>query len=297
MLVRVLGSAAGGGVPQWNCGCANCVAAIADPSLMRTGCSVAVSADGATWAVLNAPAELPHQLIGFSPLRRYLCSGELPFAQLMLTDAELDHAIGLLMLRQATELTVACTLSTRRLLDVIFRLVSGYLRVTWREVIPGTDFPLDPARPSGLRVRAIPVGRGKPPAYAGAVRAPADAAIALQIDDPHGGCLVYAPCVPALTEPLLQACQDASLILLDGTFFSDDELIRAGRRRSALQLGHLPVGGPEGSLARLGPAILRNVVYTHLNNTNPLLAAHSAPAEQVRRAGAAVAADGAEYEL
>jgi pyrroloquinoline quinone biosynthesis protein B len=297
MLVRVLGSAAGGGVPQWNCGCANCAAAIADPSLMRTGCSVAVSADGATWTVLNAPAELPRQLTGFSPLRRHLSFGELPFAQLMLTDAELDHAIGLLMLRQATELTVACTLSMRQLLDGIFHLVSGYLRVTWREVIPGTDFPIDPACPSGLLGRAIPVGGGKPPAYAGGTRAPADAAIALQIHDPQGRCLVYAPCVPALTEPLLRAFREASLILLDGTFFSDDELIKVGRRRSALELGHLPVGGPEGSLARLEPTILPNVVYTHLNNTNPLLAAHSTPAEQVRRAGAAVATDGADYEL
>lgn len=297
MLVRVLGSAAGGGVPQWNCGCEYCVAAVCDPALARTGCSVAVSADGSRWTVLNAAAELPGQLAAFPALRPRSGTRETPFAQLMLTDAELDHTLGLLVLRQAAALTVATTPTVRSLLDDMLGLLGGYLTVAWREITAGIDFPLDPSRPTGLHARAIPVSSGKPPAYAGADRVPADAAVALRVSDPHGGTLVYAPCVPALTGTLLDACRAASLIFLDGTFFSDDELVRSGKPRTARQLGHLPVGGPDGSLAQLEPAIRARVVYTHLNNTNPLLAGNSAASEQVRNAGAAVAVDGAEYEV
>jgi pyrroloquinoline quinone biosynthesis protein B len=299
MLVRVLGSAAGGGVPQWNCGCQYCVAAVRDPVLARTCCSVAVSSDGSTWAVLNAAADLPSQLSHFPALRPRGGTRETPFSQVVLTDAELDHTLGLLMLRQAAALTVTATATVRSLLERggMLRMLGGYLTVAWREIPIEVDFPLDPSSPSGLRARAIPVGSGKPPAYAGADLVPSDAAVGLQVSDPHGGSFVYAPCVPALTGALLDACRACSLVLLDGTFFSDDELGMSGRPRSARQLGHLPVGGPEGSLAQLEPAIRGKVVYTHLNNTNPLLAEHSAASEQVRRAGAAVAVDGAEYKL
>ena len=297
MLVRVLGSAAGGGVPQWNCGCEYCAAAVCDPALARTGCSVAVSADGSAWTVLNAAAELPGQLSSFRTLRPRRGTRETPFAQLVLTDAELDHTLGLLMLRQATELTVAATASVRSLLEGVLRLLGGYLTVGWREITPGIDFPLDPSRPSGLRGRAIPVGLGKPPAYTGTDTVPADATVGLRVSDLHGGSVVYAPCVPALTYALLDACRASSLILLDGTFFSDDELVMSGKPRSARQLGHLPVGGPDGSLAQLEPAIRSKVVFTHLNNTNPMLAENSAAYKAVRSAGAAVAVDGTEYEL
>lgn len=297
MLVRILGSAAGGGVPQWNCGCEHCTAAARDPALARTGCSVAVSADGSTWTVLNAAAELPCQLTSSRTLRPRRGTRETPFAQLVLTDAELDHTVGLLMLRQAAALTVASTASVRSLLEGVFRLLSGYLTVAWREITPGNDFPLDPSCPDGLRGQAIAVGSGKPPAYTGADQVPADATVGLRVSDPRGGSLVYAPCVPALTAALLDACRASSLILFDGTFFSDDELVRSGKPRSARELGHLPVGGPDGSLAQLEPAIHSRLVYTHVNNTNPLLADHSAASEQVRRSGAALAADGGEYEL
>jgi pyrroloquinoline quinone biosynthesis protein B len=297
MLVRILGSAAGGGVPQWNCGCEYCAAAVCDPALARTGCSVAVSADGSAWTVLNAAADLPGQLAGFRGLRPHAGTRETPFAQLMLTDAELDHTLGLLMLRQAAVLTVAATPAVRSLLDGVLRLLGGYLTVAWRELTAGPEFPLDPSCPAGLRARAIPVGSGKPPAYAGADRVAADAVVALWISDSRGRSFVYAPCVPALTGALLDACRTATLILLDGTFFSDDELVMSGKPRTARQLGHLPVGGPDGSLAQLEPAVRAKVVYTHLNNTNPLLDEHSGASRQMRRAGAAVATDGAEYEL
>jgi pyrroloquinoline quinone biosynthesis protein B len=182
MLVRVLGSAAGGGVPQWNCGCQFCIAAARDPALARTCCSVAVSPDGATWTVLNAAAELPAQLSRFPALRPRGGARQTPFAQLMLSDAELDHTLGLLMLRQA--------------------------------------------------------------AYADVDQVPADAVVGLQVSDPRGGSLIYAPCVPILNDALLDACRACSLVLLDGTFFSDDELANSSRPRSARQLGHLPVSGP-----------------------------------------------------
>ncbi len=299
MLVRILGSAAGGGVPQWNCGCSNCVAALFDPRLTRTGCSIAVSEDGTAWTLFNAAAELPSQLACFPALHPPKGVRDSPFAAIVLTDAELDHTLGLLSLRQAPVLTVAATRTVRSLLEHsgMGGMLHGYLRVVWREIAAGTDFPLNPARPGGLRARAIAVGTGKPPAYAGADPVPADATVGLRVSNSCGRDFVYAPCVPALTDELVDACRSSSLILMDGTFFSDDELATFGRPRTARDLGHLPVGGPDGSLAQLRPEIRSRVVYTHLNNTNPLLAEHSAASDLVRRAGAAVTVDGAEYEL
>jgi pyrroloquinoline quinone biosynthesis protein B len=299
VLVRVLGSAAGGGVPQWNCGCQYCAAALSDASLARSGCSVAVSGPGSAWTVLNAAAELPAQLGSFAALHPPRGTRTCAFSAIVLTDAELDHVLGLLMLRQATALTVVATATVRSLLECsgIVRLLGGYLQVTWRGIVAGPDVPLDPACPSGLTVRAIAVGAGKRPAYAGTEPARADATVALRVSDPSGGSLLYAPCVPALTSELLDACRSSSLLLMDGTFFSDDELVRLGSQRTARQLGHLPVGGPGGSLAQLEPEVRARVVYTHLNNTNPLLAEQSTASEQVRGAGAAIAVDGAEYEL
>jgi pyrroloquinoline quinone biosynthesis protein B len=299
MLVRILGSAAGGGVPQWNCGCPNCAAALVDPHLARTGCSIAVSGDGVAWTLLNAAAELPSQLACFPGLHPPKGMRDSPFAAIVLTDAELDHTLGLLALRQAAALTIAATPRVRSLLECsgMAGLLGGYLKVAWREIAAGVDFPLDPARPDGLRARAIAVGAGKPPAYAGADPVPADATVGLHVSDSRGWGFMYAPCVPALTDELVDACRSCSLILLDGTFFSDDELATFGRPRTARDLGHLPVGGPDGSLALLEPEIRSRVAYTHLNNTNPLLSEQSAASDLVRRAGAAVTVDGAEYEL
>jgi pyrroloquinoline quinone biosynthesis protein B len=218
---------------------------------------------------------------------------------IVLTDAELDHALGLLALRQADTLTVAATPTVRWLLEQagVIKLLGGYLTLAWRDIPPWTEFRLDPSRPSGLRGRAIPVGCGKPPAYAGPDPVPADAAVALLVSGSRGESVVYAPSVPMITDALLDACRASSLVLLDGTFFSGDELSMSGRPRTARQLGHLPVGGPDGSLAQLEPAVRSKVVYTHLNNTNPLLAPSSAASEEVRRAGASVAADGTTYEV
>ena len=299
MLVRILGSAAGGGVPQWNCGCRNCAAALLDPHLTRTGCSIAVSEDGMAWTLFNAAAELPSQLAGFPALHPSQGKRDTSFAAIVLTDAELDHTLGLLALRQAAVLTIAATSSVRSLVERsgMAGMLGGYLTVAWRETPAGIDFPLDPARPGGLRAQAIAVGAGKPPAYAGADSVPADAAVGVHVSDSRGNGFVYAPCVPALTDELVNACRSCSLVLMDGSFFSDDELVAFGSSRTARDLGHLPVGGPEGSLSQLEPEIRSRVVYTHLNNTNPLLCEQSAASELVRRAGAAVTVDGAEYTL
>ncbi len=300
MLVRVLGSAAGGSLPQWNCGCAHCGAARADPTQARTTCSVAVSRDGARWVLLNVGSELPAQLASFPALHPAVGTRAVPLAAVVLTDAELDHTLGLLNLRQAMALTVAGTGSVHELLasSGLLDLLGGYLTVEWRQVTVGTRFPLDPADPSGLEGVALAVGGGKPPAYAGDQAVPRDAAVGLQVSDPHsGGRLVYAPCVATLTDELLDGCRSASLVLLDGTFFSDGELVSMAGGRTATQLGHVPVGGPDGSLAQLRPEIRSRLVYTHLNNTNPLLDPQSAASWELHRAGAAVATDGAAYEL
>jgi pyrroloquinoline quinone biosynthesis protein B len=300
MLVRVLGSAAGGAVPQWNCGCLNCRAARDDKSLCRTTCSLAVSGDGAQWVLLNAAGDLPFQFASFQPLHPPAGTRASPLAGVVLTDAELDHVLGLLALRQAARLHVAGTPGVRGLLERsgLLRLLRGYLALEWQEIATGAGFPLNPSEPAGLQALAFAVGTGKPPAYAGPQPVRPDVTVGLQLTDPRtSGCLVYLPVLPVLTDELAGVLQSASLILLDGTFFSEMELTEVQGNRTARQLGHLPIDDPDGSLARLDPKIRSRVVYTHLNNTNPLLDPKSSASRKLGRTGAAVAADGQTYEL
>jgi pyrroloquinoline quinone biosynthesis protein B len=287
-------------VPQWNCGCPNCRAARADPARARTTCSVAISADGTRWVLLNAAPELSVQVASFRPLHPPAGGRASPLAAVVLTDAELDHVLGLLALRQAMTLHVTGTATIYNLLESsgLLRLLGGYLLLEWRDIRAGVSFPLDPAEGTGLTAVPLAVGEGKPPLYAGPGPVTSDATVGLLITDPQsGGSLVYMPVLPAISQGLLDVFRSASLVLLDGTLFAEDELEGLPNPRTARRLGHLPVGGPDGSLARLEPRTRSRVVYTHLNNTNPLLSDGSAACEELRRSGAAVAADGATYEL
>ena len=306
MLIRVLGSAAGGGFPQWNCGCPNCrgiregtLAAVA-----RSQESVAISAEGRGWVLLNASPEIRAQIEGFPSLhprdRR-----QSPIQALLLTNGDLDHCLGLLSLRESHPLLVYATERVRvgfTEKNVLYRTLERFPgQVTWRTLKPGRReelFGVD-GRESGLVVEAVPVP-GKPPVHLEGLMPPdqEDNVGFRIIDERTRSVLAYVSGVGALTESVRQVLDGADCVFFDGTFWSSDELRALGLgEKRAEDMAHLPVGGPAGSarqLAKLGAA---RKIYIHLNNTNPLLREDSPERASVTAAGWEIAYDGMEITL
>ncbi len=264
MLIRVLGSAAGGGFPQWNCGCDNCVearrAAPAARVRPRTQESVAVSADGESWFLINCSPEIRAQVEGFAGLwpraRRHS-----PIAGILLTNGDLDHCLGLLSLRESHPLVVYATDAVRAGFtegNVLYRTLARFpeqvdLAAAARWV---SRRSLGDAAASGLRVTAI-AAPGKLPLHLEASRAPSpEDDIGLVIRDPRtGGRLAYFSGVAGPSADIARAVEGAGAVFFDGTFWSSDELIAAGLgTRRAEDMAHWPVGGPDGSLGFLARA-------------------------------------------
>jgi len=302
MQVLLLGTAAGGGFPQWNCWCPVCRVARSDPAAARprTQSSAAVSADGAHWFLLNASPDVREQL-------RRLTDGtpaghrHVPVEGVVLTDAELDHSMGVALLREARHLPLWATPAVERILRDDSRIVSvarAFAEMPCTPLVPGVPVPLarrDGAG-AGLEAEAFVVA-ADPPRFARQTEA--GHTVGLEITEPATGRrLVYVPGCGALDDALIARMARADLVLFDGTFWADDELVALGiGTRTARQLDHLPIGGPDGSLARLGTLRGPRRVYVHLNNTNPVLLEHSAERAAVVAAGLEVGADGMTFTL
>jgi pyrroloquinoline quinone biosynthesis protein B len=305
MRVIILGSAAGGGVPQWNCGCRNCTEARQNgPG--RTQSSVAVSADGDRWVLLNASPDLRTQLAGHRALWPGASRGT-PVDAVVLTDGEIDHTLGLLLLREsAARLPVYAPAGVTALLEdawPLYRVLSAYCGVESRVLAEGGPIALTDraGTPLGLCCSATAVAR-RPPRYARAVPSPAAAAafdVGLRLTDERtGGTLAYVPTAGVIDDAVRRVAGGADLLLFDGTFWSDDELGTVGvEAPTARQMGHLPVGGPGGSLEVLPQLDAKQVVLVHINNTNPILCRSSAERARVEAAGVVVGEDAMEFEL
>lgn len=304
MRVIILGSAAGGGVPQWNCGCPNCTDARHD-NRGRTQSSVAVSADGERWVLLNASPDLRTQLAAHHELwpRGGARRGS-GIAAVILTDAEIDHTLGLLLMREsATRLPVYAPGGVTALLDdawPLYRVLSAYSGVEPRVLDEARPMSLtdQAGAPLGLCCSAGPVAR-RPPRYArGASPATFDVGLRLE-DERTGGTLAYVPTAGAIDVTVRAVASGADLLLFDGTFWSDDELRAAtgGDGPTAREMGHLPVGAPGGSLELLPRLGARRTVLVHINNTNPMLCRGSVERAQVEAAGILVGEDAMEFEL
>jgi pyrroloquinoline quinone biosynthesis protein B len=312
--VRLLGTAAGGGFPQWNCACPNCdgVRRGTIRARPRHECCAAVSADGRRWFLLNAPPDVRAGVESFPPL---LPAGHAPGALrgsavegVLLTGADLDQVLGLLTLREGPRLAVHATAAVRRSLAEGLALptaLEAYAGATWREP-PEAEAPLTcrDGAPSGLRYSAFLLP-GRPPRYlhGRAAPAPGDCVGYVLVDEASGGRLAVAPGLPALDGETLGLLGSCDAVLVDGTFWTDDELRRCGvGDRSAGEMGHVPVGGPDGSLALLGPLANSTrrrcrTIYVHINNTNPMLVEDSPEQQAVVQAGVEVGRDGLELEL
>lgn len=297
MRIRVLGSSAGGGLPQWNCGCSNCARARrGEPNVPpRTQPSLAVSADGARWSLVNASPDVRDQLARFPALHPRPGSRDLPLDSIVVTNADLDHILGLLVLREALSYRIVSTPWVRDAVlghNAVFRL----LEPAWGAFKPDQDVRLD--REGHLEARLFPVP-GKVPGWLEPLASShPEATCGVRITERASGRrLVVIPGLRTFDAGTRAELEAADCVFLDGTFFEADELrrVRPGAP-DAFAMGHLPIAGPDGSLAELARLRARRF-YLHLNNTNPVLDAASPEAARVRAAGVEIASDGLELEL
>jgi len=283
IVVRVvlLGTAAGGGFPQWNCACALCAAARDGKLPSRTQDCVAVTGNARDWWLFNASPDVRTQLAATSALWPGPGPYDTPVRGVLLTDAEPHHVAGLTVLRGAAGLKVYAPQPVLAALAPARAVLDRYAPWEWADGLAEDGFVLA----GGLVVTAHPVGDG-PPVYVPPRRPDDRWAVAYRVEDlSTGGAFVYAPRVAAWTDAFDGLLETADCAVLDGTFFGRDEV----------GTGHLPVTGPGGSLTALArhPGVRR--IYTHLDNTNPLLDPGSTARAQVNGAGVEVLMDGAEF--
>jgi pyrroloquinoline quinone biosynthesis protein B len=297
--IHILGSAAGGGFPQWNCACVNCSGFRTGliRAKARTQCSLAISADGSRWSLLNASPDLRTQIFSFPDL---LPKGEVRGSAIdavLLSDAELDHVAGLLSLREAQPIRLYCT---SRVFNWVFESnpIFGALNRPEKFRTIGVEDRKAETIGCGLGFEAFFVS-GKVPTYVKSAASDcAGAAVAFKVIDVRAGSSVL--CVPAIKEideRLIAVARECDCILFDGSFWSENEMeIRGAGTRTASAMGHVPISGPAGSLARLSDLSIRKI-YTHINNTNPILDETSAERHELEEMGWEVAEDGIDFTV
>lgn len=309
MQVKILGSAAGGAFPQWNCGCPNCrgVRAGTFAGKARTQTQVAISADSRTWFLLGASPDLRVQIEATSDLHPREGLRQSPIAGTVLLNADIDHVLGLLLMRELQPLHVYATESIRSILTQNNSMFAMLQRIpdqaSWSSVAPGSTFGLsDPSgRDSGIRCRTISMGNHFP-AYVPSERrsslSAGEASLGLIVESPTAKRLAYMPAVPEINDELLKEFETADVLMFDGTFWSNDELIRVqGSGQTARQMGHVPLSGGDGSFARLARLKRPRKIYIHINNTNPVLNEAGPEHRELREQGWELAEDGWQFDL
>lgn len=310
MIIKVLGSAAGGGFPQWNCNCYNCAAVRrgAPGFTARTQSSLAVSRDGTDWALLNASPDLREQInhtpeLGAQPTRGLRNS---PIKAAVLTNGDVDHVCGLINLREMEPLAVY---GSKRVLSVladntIFNVLNAD-KVPRRDLPLGTPTALRGAdNELGLTVEAFGVP-GKVALYLEDASKGADFGtqegdtIGLKVSDPASGkAFYYVPGCADVDKDLATRLKGAALVFFDGTLFEDNEMIAAGlSSKSGKRMGHISMSGPEGSIAAFDSLGVNRKVYVHINNSNPVLDENSSARKEAEKAGWEIGFDGMEIRI
>jgi pyrroloquinoline quinone biosynthesis protein B len=296
--VRVLGSAAGGGYPQWNCRCACCDAARAGVRARpRTQSSLAIRGGDGPWFLVNASPDLREQIETLHPQRADGVRTP-PIAGVLLTDAEIDHTAGLLLLREsATPVRVFGDAGVERALTdgyPVLPMLERYCGAKWHTLEPERELPL---AGSSLTVERFAAG-GDAPRYLDGSGVELEASGFVFRDRATGGIATYVPGLAKLDDGIVARLAASDLVLVDGTFWREDELPSLGiTDRGASAMGHVPLSGPGGTLAVLAGLLRPRKALVHINNTNPILLEDSPEREEVVRAGVEVAYDGLEVEL
>ncbi|HKT66756.1 pyrroloquinoline quinone biosynthesis protein PqqB [Burkholderia sp. 22313] len=303
MLIHILGSAAGGGFPQWNCNCANCAGFRAGTvdAHARTQSSIAVSDDGTNWVLCNASPDIRAQLQAFPSLQPGRAPRDTGIGAVVLMDSQIDHTAGLLSLREGCPLQLWCT-------DMVHQdLTSGFplfnMLEHWNGGLAWNRIALDggfvvPACPN-LRFTPLPLRSAAPPYSPHRFDPHPGDNIGLLVEDCRtGGTLFYAPGLGTVDDALLQRMNDADCVLVDGTLWDDDEMRRRGVGvRTGREMGHLALHGPGGMLDVLARVPRPRKVLIHINNTNPVLDERSAERAELRQRGIEVAFDGMDIVL
>lgn len=310
MIIKILGSGAGGGFPQWNCNCRNCAAVRAGkPGFRaRTQSSLAVSRDGESWVLLNASPDLRQQ-INATPELGARAAGPLrnsPIKAAVLTNGDVDHIIGLINLREVEPLAVygsdrvLATLAANSVFNVLDRE-----KVARRELPLGTPTALaGRVAPLGLTVTAFAVP-GKVALYLEDASKGADFGsqagdtIGLEVrDEETGTSFFYVPGCAEVDAKLAGRLAGARLVFFDGTLYDDDEMIRAGLlAKTGKRMGHVSISGPDGSIAAFRELDVARKIYVHINNSNPVLDEASDARKATEAAGWEVGYDGMEVRL
>jgi pyrroloquinoline quinone biosynthesis protein B len=294
----VLGAAAGGGFPQWNCRCPTCrLAWGGDPRVRpRTQASLAVSADGESWLLINASPDLRQQLRQAKALHPRAAMRGSPIKTVVLTGAEIDQVTGLLSLREREPFEICATAATLAAIadNPMFGVLAPEL-VTRRAIVPGA--PLTFAGGLAAELFMVP---GKVPLYLEGedpdTASETAANVGVEITA-AGARIAYVPGAAAVTPAMMQRLARADVVFFDGTLFQDDEMIATGTgTKTGRRMGHMPIDGQDGSLHALAGLAGRRI-YVHINNTNPILIDGSPQRLQVERAGFEVAEDGMEIVL
>lgn len=308
MHIIVLGAAAGGGFPQWNCNCRQCAGVRSGTirATARTQSSIAVSGDGASWLLINASPDILSQLHATPALHPHGAGRSTRLAAVLLMDAQIDHVTGLLMLREGLPLPLYCTEAVWSELNTSLPLASvlaHYGGLHWHPLRLAGDGPgMLPVQIPGIDgIRCTPLAlSSKAPPYSAHRHDPAPGDnIGLLIEDlARGTAVFYAPGLGVIEPQVDAAMERADCLLVDGTFWRADEMAALGfSARSAADMGHLPQSGPGGMISVLDRFARPRKILVHINNTNPILDDDSAERAQLARHGIEVAFDGMEIIL
>jgi len=303
MYIYVLGSAAGGGFPQWNCNCPNChgVRTGSIQAKARTQSSIAVSENGIDWVLLNASPDIRQQLFEFKaaqPARKLRDTG---IKSVILMDSQLDHTTGLLTLREGCPMNVWCTEMVHQDLTSgfpVFNMLKHWNGgLQYHEINPKQAFKIDGFE--NLEFLPLIIKSAAPP-YSPHRNDPHDGDnIALIIKDHKTQKqLFYAPGLGKIDDQIMQIMQSSDCVMIDGTLWTDDEMQQTGvGTKTGREMGHLYISGEGGSLSYLNQLSTPKKVLIHINNTNPILNENSSQFAELKANGVEVAYDGMQIEL
>ena len=304
MKIRVLGASAGGGFPQWNCNCPNCdgVRKGKIKAKPRTQSSIAISENNVDWILFNASPDVLAQIKAFPALQPARSIRDTAIKAIILIDSQIDHTTGLLMLREGKPLEIYCTDMAREDLTTgnpLFNVLGHYCTVNWHKLPThnGSGFSVIGAQ--RLSFTAVPL-LSKAPPYSPHRQNPQEGDnVGIRIEDARTGKnLFYAPGLGKLESHLEPFLKNADCLLVDGTCWTDDELIRFGiSKQSSRDMGHLPQSGEGGMISVLKPLTKPRKILIHINNTNPILNEDSRERAELTANGIEVAYDGMEIDL
>lgn len=304
MRIRILGSGAGGGFPQWNCNCHNC-RGVRDGTVQakpRTQSSIALSSNDEDWILFNASPDIRAQLESFPELQPGRTRRDTAIRAILLVDAQIDHTTGLLLMREHTEpWNVYCTEAVKEDLSTgypIFNILSHFRGVNWHEVrTDESDFTMPHA--PGLTFTAVPLQSEAPPFSPHRHNTvPGDNIGVRVVEQATGKKLFYAPGLGATDERIRGYLREADCLLIDGTLWTDDEMIRGGfSDKRGTDMGHLDQSGEGGIIELMSALECPRKILIHINNTNPILDENSPQRRLLNEAGIEVAEDGMEIRL